>query len=82
MVRFSLAVAVGLVVFGLVGFVGADEGATEPSAGAGDVVAALPVIPDKTFNLSDYGSVGDGETFNTDAFKKAVAAVGRQGAGI
>jgi hypothetical protein len=38
MVRFSLVVAVGLVVFGLVGFAGADEGATEPSAGAGEML--------------------------------------------
>ncbi len=44
-------------------------------------MAALPVIPAATFNFSDYGGVGDGETFNTDAFKKAVDAVEKAGGG-
>ncbi|HTB62548.1 MAG TPA: glycosyl hydrolase family 28 protein, partial [Opitutales bacterium] len=46
-----------------------------------DIVAALPVIPDATFNLGDYGAVGDFKTDNTDAFKKAIAAVTAAGGG-
>ena len=42
---------------------------------------ALPVIPDRTFNLADFGAVGDGRTMNTDAFQRAVAAVNQAGGG-
>ena len=42
---------------------------------------ALPEIPQRTFLLTDYGAVGDGKTLNTDAFKKAVAAVDKAGGG-
>jgi len=40
-----------------------------------------PSIPDKTFNLKDFGAVGDGTTLNTDAIKKAMAAVDAAGGG-
>ena len=40
-----------------------------------------PVIPDRTFTLTDFGAVGDGQTLNTDAFKKAIAAVEKAGGG-
>jgi polygalacturonase len=46
-----------------------------------EVVPAPPVIPAATFHLTDYGAVGDGVTFNTDAFKKAVAAIAAAGGG-
>lgn len=42
---------------------------------------ALPVIPDRTFSLSDFGAVGDGKTVNTEAFAKAIAAVEKAGGG-
>ena len=45
------------------------------------VKPALPSIPDRTFTLTDFGAVGDGHTFNTEAFKKAIAAVDRAGGG-
>ena len=48
---------------------------------AADVTTELPVIPDKQFNLHDFGAVGDGKTLNTDAFTKAVAAVEAAGGG-
>jgi polygalacturonase len=48
---------------------------------AEEVTAALPVIPDAEFNLADYGAVGDGKAFNTDAFKNAVAAIAKAGGG-
>jgi polygalacturonase len=46
-----------------------------------EIVAALPVIPDAKFNLLDFGGVGDGKAFNTDAFKNAVAAIAKAGGG-
>jgi polygalacturonase len=42
---------------------------------------ALPVIPDRTFTLTDFGGVGDGRTMNTAAFEKAIAAVRQAGGG-
>src|SRR5260221_5776550 len=50
-------------------------------AAAGEVSPAQPVIPDRTFNLKDFGAVADGTTLNTDAFKRAVAAVDKAGGG-
>src|ERR1700722_15707349 len=46
-----------------------------------EITAALPVIPDARFNLTDFGGVGDGNAFNTDAFTKAVAAIAKAGGG-
>jgi polygalacturonase len=42
---------------------------------------ARPVIPDRTFRLTDFGAVGDGHTLNTAAFSQAVAAVEHAGGG-
>ncbi|MGA3066182.1 MAG: glycosyl hydrolase family 28 protein [Tepidisphaeraceae bacterium] len=46
-----------------------------------EIVAAPPVIPPQTFLLTDFGAVGDGDTFDTDAFKKAVNAIAKAGGG-
>jgi polygalacturonase len=48
---------------------------------AENVKPALPDIPDRMFNLADFGAVGDGKTLNTEAFAKAVAAVKEAGGG-
>jgi polygalacturonase len=50
-------------------------------APAADVNPAAPSIPDRQFDLSDYGPVPDGKTPNTDALAKAVAAVAAAGGG-
>lgn len=42
---------------------------------------ARPKIPDRTFNLTDYGAVADGRTLNTAAFAQAIAAVKAAGGG-
>jgi polygalacturonase len=41
----------------------------------------LPKIPNHEFKLTDFGGVGDGKTWNTDAFTKAIAAVEQAGGG-
>ncbi len=48
---------------------------------AENVRPKLPVIPARTFSLTDFGAVGDGKTLNTAAFKAAVAAVEKAGGG-
>ncbi len=42
---------------------------------------SLPQIPNQTFQITDFGGVGDGKTMNTDAFKKAIAAIEKAGGG-
>jgi polygalacturonase len=51
------------------------------AADPGDRLPAQPVIPGRTFNLGDFGAVPDGVTLNTQAFKRAVAAVDHAGGG-
>ncbi len=41
----------------------------------------LPVIPAKTFNLKDFGGVGDGKTLNTEAFARLISACAKAGGG-
>ena len=41
----------------------------------------MPVIPDYSVNLKDFGAVGDGITLNTAAFEKAVKALDNKGGG-
>jgi polygalacturonase len=40
-----------------------------------------PQIPDRTFNICDYGAVGDGHTKNTKAFADAIEACTKAGGG-
>jgi polygalacturonase len=40
-----------------------------------------PVIPAKTFNITDYGAIGDGQTLNTAAIEKTIAACVSAGGG-
>lgn len=41
----------------------------------------VPTFPDNTFNITDFGAIGDGATLNTEAFKKAIAACHEAGGG-
>jgi len=50
-------------------------------AAPGDVSPAQPKIPERTFNLKDFGAVSGGTTSNTEAFKRAIAAVDQAGGG-
>jgi polygalacturonase len=40
----------------------------------GTLVPELPVIPQNKIQITDFGAVGDGQTLNTEAFRKAIAA--------
>jgi polygalacturonase len=40
-----------------------------------------PVIPERVFNIRDYGAVSDGSTLNTEAFHRAVEDCHAQGGG-
>ena len=42
---------------------------------------ARVVIPDRQVTLTDFGGVPDGVTSNTEAFRKAIAALDKQGGG-
>ncbi len=74
-----------IVFFGLIAVSFPLPGQEPPSAvnvsAAEKVKPALPDIPDRTFNLVDFGGVGDGKTLNTEAFAKAIAAVEEAGGG-
>ena len=45
------------------------------------VAPILPTIPDKTFNIRDYGAVGDSKTDNTTAISAAINAATNAGGG-
>ena len=53
------------------------------SAAKPDDLPAIPapVIPDRTFNITDYGALPDGKTINTDAIVKAISAATAAGGG-
>ena len=40
-----------------------------------------PVFPDRSFNLTNYGAVGNGTTKNTEAFRRAITACNAAGGG-
>ena len=40
-----------------------------------------PEFPDRTFNILDFGAVGDGKTLCTEAFAKAIEALSKEGGG-
>jgi polygalacturonase len=41
----------------------------------------LPLFPEKTFYINDYGAKGDGQTLNTEAFSSAIKACHESGGG-
>jgi polygalacturonase len=54
---------------------------TCPSVAPGQTIP-LPVIPSKTFNVTNYGAVGDGLTLDTAAIQKTVDTAAAAGGGI
>jgi polygalacturonase len=74
-----------IMVFGLFAvslpLPGQEPPLTVDVSAAENVKPALPNIPDRMFNLVDFGAVGDSKTLNTEAFAKAIAAVEKAGGG-
>ncbi|MEI8288110.1 MAG: glycosyl hydrolase family 28 protein [Verrucomicrobiota bacterium] len=58
-----------------------DKGLNVDVSTAEHLKPSLPIIPDRVFNLLDFGAVGDGKTMNTDAFKNAIATIEKAGGG-
>ncbi|HKJ43666.1 MAG TPA: glycoside hydrolase family 28 protein [Sunxiuqinia sp.] len=50
---------------------------------ADSIVSAIktPTFQDRTFNITNFGAVGDGHKLNTDAFKKAITTCSQSGGG-
>ena len=74
------------ILVNLAALMGALLGAHQPLRAIGaeaalEVKPKSPDIPDRLFNLKDFGGVGDGKQWNTEAFRKAVAAVESAGGG-
>jgi polygalacturonase len=59
----------------------APPGAAPAARPAADVNPDAPIIPSATINLSDFGGIGDGKTYNTDAFNRAIHAIDQAGGG-
>ena len=68
----------GALSFGLIGATLAAESSLDAVV---NVRPELPKIPDRTYKLTDFGGVGDGTTWNTDAFTKAIAKIKEDGGG-
>jgi polygalacturonase len=47
----------------------------------GTVEVARPVFPERAVSIADHGARGDGDTMNTDAFARAIAACAELGGG-
>jgi polygalacturonase len=85
MIRKPSIIFIGVIILAFMVFRHPTRKAAIPSLMAAvpaeEITAALPVIPDAKFNLADYGAIGDGKAFNTEAFRNAVAAIAKAGGG-
>jgi polygalacturonase len=56
--------------------------AVQARAAGDDIAPTQPNIPGRKVSLTDFGAVADGKTSNSDAFRRAIAAVEKSGGGI
>jgi polygalacturonase len=71
---FNLAVSLSIFLAGVFYTLPSNGDEISPNVTA-------PKIPHRTINLTDFGAVGDGQTLNTEAFAKAIAALSAKGGG-
>jgi len=70
-------------MLGLTSLVSAAAGLVLLAHAVGDDIAPTqPKIPSRKFSVKDFGAVPDGKTSNSDAFRRAIAAVEKGGGGI
>jgi len=55
---------------------------TPARAETSPVAPVLPIIPEATFNITNFGAIGDGISTNTSAIQAAINAAGSKGGGI
>ncbi|MGH7940444.1 MAG: glycoside hydrolase family 28 protein [Limisphaerales bacterium] len=55
--------------------------ALDASAAEGNIHVAVPIIPARSVNLTNFDAVGDGVALNTKAFEEAIAALSAKGGG-
>ena len=60
-----------------------DIATADPFAQADSIIRSIevPTFPDKTFDITDFGAINDGETNSSEAFKKAIVACNKAGGG-
>lgn len=75
--KFNRSVSLFLLV--LLSYIGTN--CPEINAQSAYVPPMLPTIPDKIFNIRDYGAVGDNNSDNTKAIQDAINAAGNAGGG-
>ena len=81
--RFRAALLLGIVAAPLVVHAGAKlpgTGQTDPQPLQFPKVQE-PTFPNRTFNIRDFGAIGDGKTMNTESIARAISACVKAGGG-
>lgn len=78
--------AIGAILYFLPVFLQAQENSDSDLLSSVNVpfdmpVIRTPVFPDRTFDIRDYGAIGDSVTLNTNAFESAITACADAGGG-
>lgn len=81
--KISFLTLLGFFVFLMAGCGGEEKPVESPWDQLKELKAQIqpPEFPDRAFLITDYGAVGDGETKNTEAFRKAIEAAHESGGG-